>query len=335
MSELAIRTGGVTRRYGDRTAVDGVDLSVVRGGIYGFLGRNGAGKTTLIRMLLGLIRPTSGRVEVLGHLVAGDRTGTRSAGMKGRAVAGGMGGVQGAGRDGGRAVLWARVGYLVEAPGLYPELTVRDHLRITARYRGLAAHAVDDIVDRLDLGHYIRVRARHLSQGNRQRLGLALALAHRPDLVILDEPVNGLDPGGVVDVRDLLRELADSGVTVFMSTHIIGEVARLADRVGIIHAGRLVEELSATQLRASASRRLTASMREPEMARRAVDALRAANLSAQAIDTTVTSLDPAAIAAPDRVATLLVAAGSPPMRLAVEHEDLESHFLRLTGGGSA
>ncbi|MBT8225404.1 MAG: ABC transporter ATP-binding protein [Dactylosporangium sp.] len=306
MGDRAIQTRGVTRRYGSVTAVDQVDLTVARGEIYGFLGRNGAGKTTLIRLLLGLIRPTAGTVEVLGRPVAGpaDR----------------------------RPAPWSRVGYLVEDPGLYPDLTVLDHLRIAARYRGLDATAVTDILTSLDLGRYARSRARTLSTGNRQRLGLATALIHRPELVILDEPANGLDPAGVVEVRDLLRALADGGVTVFMSSHIIGEVSRLADRVGVIHEGALVAELSVDDLRALGRQRLVVAVSDPEHVDRADRALRAAGVVAEVAGTTLVCSEALAVGHPERVATLLVEAGAPPSHLAVEREDLEQHFLRLTGG---
>jgi ABC-2 type transport system ATP-binding protein len=294
---------GVTHRFGDVTALDRVDLEVAAGGVYGFLGRNGAGKTTLIRALLGLITPTSGTVEVLGTPVRGGRT---------------------------SRALWARVGYLVEGPGLYPSLTVLEHLQSAARYRRLAAEAVRDVVEQLGLGPYAEVRAATLSLGNRQRLGLALALVHRPELVILDEPVNGLDPAGVVDVRTLLRGLTAEGVTVFMSTHLITEVARLADRVVIIHDGRLVAELSGERLRSSGDERLVSTFRSADLARRAAAALSAHGLDARVEHATVVSTEAGAVRRPDRVATLLVEAGAPPTSLGVEREDLEGYFLRLT-----
>ena len=307
MTGWVIRTHHLTRRYGQVTAVDDVELSVAAGEVYGFLGRNGAGKTTLIRLLLGLIRPTAGAVEVLGRPVGG-------------------------GRD-GEAPPWSRVGYLVEAPGLYPDLTVLDHLRIASWYRGLTPPALEDVLTRLALARYACVRTRALSMGNRQRLGLALALVHRPALVVLDEPVSGLDPAGVVQVRELLRELADGGGTVFMSSHILGEVARLADRVGIIHQGRLIEELSADRLRAAGHQRLVSAVRDPAQAGQAARALRAADLDVEVQGTRLICSGDRAVQQPEQVATLLVQAGTPPSYLALEHEDLEQHFLRLTDGG--
>lgn len=211
---IAVRTTGLAKHYGRVHAVDGLDLTVHRGEIYGFLGRNGAGKTTTIRMLLGLIRPTSGQVEVLGHdPFSGSREWLRS------------------------------VGFLVESASAYPNLTVRENLAIQCRLTGAPVAGVDDVVERLGLTAYADRRADRLSLGNKQRLSLARALLHSPELLVLDEPANGLDPAGIVEVRDLLRTLSrEAGVTVFMSSHILAEVAHLADRIGIVHDGRLVEE---------------------------------------------------------------------------------------------
>lgn len=303
MTPPGICTRGLTHRFGELTVLDGVDLTVEAGEVFGFLGRNGAGKTTLIRALLGLIAPTAGEVTVLGQRVRSGRT---------------------------PPTLWARVGYLVEGPGLYPQLTVAEHLDLAARYRRLPASAVSRTVDRLGLGRYTAVPAHALSLGNRQRLGLALALVHRPPLLVLDEPVNGLDPAGVVDVRELLRGLADEGVTVFMSTHLISEVTRLADRVGIIHSGRLLEELSREQLDAAGRERFRATFRRPELARRGVAALRAAGIDSRTDGSALLSTAPDAVRHPDRVAELLVATGAAPTSLAVASEDLEERFLRLT-----
>ena len=303
MTDVVISARGLTRCFGTTTAVDQVDLAIGAGQVYGFLGRNGAGKTTLIRLLLGLLPPTSGEASLLGTAVRGGRT---------------------------PSALWGEVGYLVEGPGLYPALTVAEHLDVAAGYRGLAPSAVDAVVDRLDLGPYREVRAGVLSLGNRQRLGLALALAHRPPLLVLDEPVNGLDPAGVVDVRHLLRELADEGVTVFMSTHLIGEVAKLADRVGIIHAGRLVTELPGERFGAGGRERLVAVFRTPELALRGLAALRGRGIEARVDGTTVESCAAEAIRRPDRMVTHLVEAAAAPLSLAVEYEDLEELFLRLT-----
>ena len=202
----AIETNDLSKKYGDVLAVTHVNLQVKQGEIFGFLGLNGAGKTTTIRMLLGMIRPSEGNVRVLGQALG----------------AGGCG-------------PWAQVGHLVESPSAYPELTVRENLDIARRLQGMKnPKAVDDVMQKLSIASYSKRKAGTLSMGNLQRLGLARAMIHNPTLLILDEPSNGLDPAGVVEIRELLTDLARShGVTVFMSSHILTEVERLATRIGI------------------------------------------------------------------------------------------------------
>jgi ABC-2 type transport system ATP-binding protein len=298
---LAIETHGLSKSYGHVRAVDSVDLRVGNGEIYGFLGLNGAGKTTTIRALLGMIRPSRGSVNVLGQAV----------GPHGRGP-------------------WRRVGHLVEAPAAYPELTVRENLEIARRLHGVADNsAVSRAIERLSLGAYADRKAGTLSTGNLQRLGLARALLHDPELLILDEPANGLDPAGVVEIRELLASLAhQQGVTVFMSSHILTEVDRLATRIGIIHRGCLVEELEAQQLEQLRSQRLEIRAHNLETAQHA---LAKAGFAVQTNDGTIALSEARAIDAPDAVATILVEAGAPPVRLAVEQENLEDYFLRLTG----
>lgn len=301
--EFAIQTGRLTKAYGAVRAVDTVDLRVRQGEIYGFLGLNGAGKTTTIRALLGMIRPTAGTIEVLGQTV----------------------GPYGQGP-------WSQVGYLVEAATLYPELTVRENLEIAHQlYRVKDTKAVATTMAQFGLHLYADRKASTLSMGNRQRLGLARALLHRPSLLILDEPANGLDPAGVVEIRALLRRLAsEEGITIFMSSHILTEVDRLADRIGIIHEGRLVEELDAIQLERLRGRRLEVQTRDPSAAYTVLrDAAYTATLQGDAAQIALT--DPHALDAPDEVARLLVNAGIPLTRLAVVQDNLEDHFLQLTG----
>lgn len=298
---FAIETNGLSKSYGQVRAVDSVDLRVGHGEIYGFLGLNGAGKTTTIRALLGMIRPSAGSVKVLGQAV----------GPNGRGP-------------------WRHIGHLVEKPAAYPELTVRENLNIARRLQGISnVNATSRVIERLGLAPYADRKAGALSTGNLQRLGLARALLHEPELLILDEPANGLDPAGVVEIRELLGSLAhQKGVTVFMSSHILTEVDRLATRIGIIHKGRLLEELEAEKLEELRSRRLEIKVRNPEAAQ---IALAKAGFAVKASDSTIVLHEARAIDAPDEVATILVNAGTPPTRLAVEQENLEDHFLRLIG----
>lgn len=300
--EFAIETNDLSKSYGEVRAVNAVNLRVKRGEIYGFLGLNGAGKTTTIRALLGMIRPSAGNVRVLDQAV----------GPHGRGP-------------------WARVGHLVESPSAYPELTVRENLDIARRLHGIeAANATSRVIERLRLESYANRKAGTLSTGNLQRLGLARALLHEPELLILDEPANGLDPAGVVEIRELLESLArEKGVTIFMSSHILTEVDRLATRIGIIHAGRLIEELDTDALEKLRSKRLEVRARDLEAARAS---LQSAGYKPTLTEGTILIEDAHAIECPDEIAKILVNAGAPPTRLAIEQQDLEAHFLQLTGG---
>ena len=299
--DLAIETDGLSKSYGQVRAVDSVHLRVKPGEIYGFLGLNGAGKTTTIRLLLGIIRPNAGSVRVLGHAV----------GPNGRGP-------------------WRQVGHLVERPSAYPELSVRENLEIARRLQGISDPAATSrVIEHLGLASYADRKAGTLSTGNFQRLGLARALLHEPLLLLLDEPANGLDPAGVVEIRELLAGLArEKGVTVFMSSHILPEVDRLATRIGIIHKGKLIEELEAAQMETIRAQRLEVRARDLGAAQRT---LAGAGFDVKVREDTIFLSEARAIQSPDEVATRLVKAGTPPTRLAVEQEDLEQYFLRLTG----
>jgi ABC-2 type transport system ATP-binding protein len=298
---LAIETNGLSKTYGEVRALDSVDLRVKRGEVYGYLGLNGAGKTTTIRALLGMIHPSAGAVKVLGQAV----------GPNGRGP-------------------WSQVGHLVESPSAYPELTVRENLEIARRLHYIAdKKATSRAIEWLGLASCADRKAGALSTGNLQRLGLARALLHEPQLVILDEPAKGLDPAGVVEIRELLAGLAyQKGVTVFMSSHILTEVDRLATRFGIIHKGRLIEELDSKQLEELRSPRLEIKARDLQAAQRA---LAEAGFAVKANEGTIILTEARAINAPEEIAVLLTTAGAPPTRLAVEQQSLEDHFLQLTG----
>jgi ABC-type multidrug transport system ATPase subunit len=215
-----LTTHDLSKTYGTRSAVKHLNLEVVGGEILGFLGPNGAGKTTTIRMALGLIRPTSGWVEVLGRDVAHH----------------------------GAKVL-PRVGAMVESPALYAYMSGRDNLRAFASVLGGVAPArLDEVLELVDLTGRQRDRVGSYSMGMKQRLGVATALLHDPDLLMLDEPANGLDPAGIVEMRDLLRRLAGQGKTVFISSHVLGEVQQICDRVAIINHGELIRLAAVSDL---------------------------------------------------------------------------------------
>ena len=295
----AIETTHLTKHFGDVTAVDDLSLQVNPSEIYAFLGLNGAGKTTTIRMLLGMIRPDNGAVNVLGTQIT---QGSRHP--------------------------WEQVGYIVETPYAYPELSVRENLEVARRLRpGTPVSAVDEIIEQLSLGEYANKRANHLSLGNKQRLGLAKALLHRPRLLLLDEPANGLDPAGIVEVRQLLRRLAhEEGVTVFISSHILGEISRLAQRIGIIHHGCLLQEMSVTELEQNRKQWLDLATRDNPAT---LDVLKAAGYTPALTPQGRIHLN--SNPDPEEIVKYLVAKDLPPIHLAVEQEDLEDYFFRLIG----
>src|ERR687889_630447 len=214
-----LETRNLTKRYGPRiVAVDRVSLTVRRGEVYGFLGPNGAGKTTTLRMLLGLVRPTSGTASVLGRLPGDPES-------------------------------LARVGALVESPAFYPYLSGRDNLRVVASYAGGSPARVEEVLDTVELTGRAGDKVRKYSLGMRQRLGVAAALLKDPELLILDEPTNGLDPRGMADMRAIIRRVGHGERTVLLSSHLLGEVEQVCDRVGVIHRGELVTQGTMDELR--------------------------------------------------------------------------------------
>jgi ABC-2 type transport system ATP-binding protein len=299
-SDTVLRTVQLTKRYGKRLAVNGLNLEVRRGEIFGFLGPNGAGKTTTIRMLLGLIAPTSGHVEVLGHAVPRY----------------------------GDAVL-PRVGALVEQPALYPYMTGRDNLKAAAQVFGpVDDRRLDDVLEQVGLKGRDKDRAKTYSLGMKQRLGVGMALIRNPDLLVLDEPANGLDPAGIVEMRDLMRRLSADGKTIFVSSHVLGEVQQICTRVAIINLGRLVTESTVEDLT-----RGTGEFRvEVERPEEALQYVRMQPWGAKAhLDETGALLVTSPSGKGRDLSTALVQAGFPPDRLEDHSESLEQVFLRLTG----
>jgi ABC-type multidrug transport system ATPase subunit len=293
--ELAVETRGLGKRYGDRlVAVDGLDLRVRRGEVYGFLGPNGAGKTTTLRMLVGLIRPTSGRAQVVGA------------------------------PPGSREAL-ARTGALIEGPGFYPSLTGRDNLRLLVGHAGVPESRIGPALEEVGLADRANDRYRTYSLGMKQRLGIAAALLKDPALLILDEPTNGMDPAGMAEMRAFVRDLGRGGRTVLLSSHLMNEVEQVCDRVGVIAHGRLVAEGTVDELRGREflilraeplddAERLLGSLAGIEAVTRVDGALRVA----------------APTLPPDEVNRVLVAAGIGVSELRPDRESLEEIFFQLT-----
>lgn len=282
-----------------------MNLSVKKGQIFGFLGLNGAGKTTTIRMLLGMISPTSGQCYIQGQKVSAGNINT-----------------------------WRDVGYIVETPYSYPELTVRENLEIVRKLRGVKdKNCVNWIIKKLKLEDYASTKVKHLSLGNAQRLGIAKAIIHKPKILILDEPTNGLDPAGIIEVRQLLMDLAkNSNVTVLISSHKLDEISRIATNIGIINDGKLIKEIDGKELESHLKKSLIIDGKD-------IIAIKSILCNAgYKVDRQDKSLfdeflalqiqDKYAVNNPDKIATLLVNAGHPPTLLKVEKEDLEMYFLR-------
>ena len=234
-SEAVVEIHDLTKKYGQLTAVDRVSLTAHRGEVFGFLGPNGAGKTTTLRMLLGLIRPGSGDVTVLG------------------------------GRPGDPKSL-RRIGSLIEGPGFYPYLTGRANLRTMARYAGVPASSVAPALEAVGLADRAADKFGSYSLGMKQRLGVAAALLKDPELVILDEPTNGLDPQGMRDMRELIVDLGRQGRTVILSSHLMGEVQQICERVAVIDRGRIVREGTVEQLRGDTELELVATPSDTALA---------------------------------------------------------------------
>jgi len=304
MSDPAIATSDLTRRFGNHVAVDRVNLNVPPQTVYGFLGPNGAGKSTTIRMLLGLLRPGEGRVHLLGRPLADHRE-----------------------------ELLRAVGALVEAPSVYAHLTGRENLTVTGYLRGGVSDAtIDRVLDVVNLRGAADQRTGAYSMGMKQRLGLALALLGEPELLILDEPTNGLDPAGIHEMRTLVRDFPErAGVTVFISSHMLSEIELMASHVGIIHNGRLVFQGSTEALKARQQSRVVLRTNQPEAAQRVLDR------DGLTVDRNADGqllVRPGEQATAARCAALLVHAGLDVHHVSLRESSLEDTFLSLTTASS-
>ena len=293
--DILVETRDLTKRYGSRiVAVDRVSLTVRRGEVYGFLGPNGAGKTTTMHMLLGLIRPSLGAASVLG-------------------------------RSPGHPESLTRIGALVESPAFYPYLSGRDNLRVIARYAGVSKERIAEVLDLVDLTDRARDKFATYSSGMKQRLGVAAALLKDPELLILDEPTNGLDPAGVADMRDLIRSLGSGERTVLLSSHMLGEVEQICDRVGVISRGRLIAESTVEELRGKGA--LLVDAKPLNRARERVEQLLGAERVKILDGTLRLDADPAAAG---RINRELVGANIEVTELRPVERKLEEVFLEMT-----
>lgn len=297
---LIVATDHLTKRYGARAVVEELDLRVPEGSIYGFLGPNGSGKSTTMKMLLSLVRPTSGRVEILGRPME------RST----------------------RHGLLREMGSLIESPPGYAHLTGRENLRIVQRQLDLRDDQVARAVGAVRMDSQLDKRVGHYSLGMKQRLGIAMALAREPRLLILDEPTNGLDPAGIEEIRGLLRTLADQGITVLVSSHLLGEIDRTATVLGILSQGRLLFQGSRAELLATSRPDLLIDTDDPV---RAGETLAGLAPRAEGRTLRIPGLDEESAA---RVIATLVGEGVPVFEARRDEQSLERVFMDLTAGGA-
>ena len=303
MSKYVIETKNLTKQYGTQKSVANLNIRVQKGRIYGLLGRNGAGKTTTMKMLLGLTQPTSGEVTIWGKPL---RTNEKK--------------------------LLPRIGSLIESPGFYPNLTATENLRIFATLRGVPnRNAIKDSLDLVGLPYKDKKLFSQYSLGMKQRLAIALAVMHDPELLILDEPVNGLDPIGIAEMRSFIRNLCNErGKTILISSHILSEIALLADDIGIIDHGVLLEEESLAELETKSSKHIRFTVSDTAQAARILERIFQEsqftiqddhNMRLHNLDISV-----------GKIVTAFVENGLEVSQAATLEESLEDYFKRVTGG---
>ena len=305
MVKEAIKTVNLSKKYGKNLVVNDLNLSIESGEIVGFLGLNGAGKTTTMRMLLGLIKPTSGECYIQGNKV-----------------------------DQYNLEVLNEIGYIIETPYSYPDLTLQENLEIISTLRGIRnKEVIDWVTEKLKLKQYKDKQVKHLSLGNIARLGIAKAIIHKPKILILDEPTNGLDPFGVIEVRELLKELANNlGTTVLISSHKLEEISKIATRIVIIHEGRLIREVESKDLDKCLEKKLSVSGSNNKAMKKVLsnNGYRVNfKLDLENNSSYLELIDTKSVESSEEIATLLVNAGYPPKILTVEKEDLENYFLRI------
>ena len=296
MSEILLQTKALTKQYGHQKAVDNVDIHIKKGAIYGFIGRNGAGKTTCMRMIGGLAKPTSGEISMFGY----------------------------AGKD--LSKVRSRVGCLIEAPGVYPNMTAKENIEMKCRLFGISKKGyAEGILDKVGLLNVGKKKTKNFSLGMKQRLGIGMALVGEPDLLVLDEPINGLDPQGIAEVRDTIQRLRDErNMTILISSHILEELSKIATEYGIIHNGSLLQELTSEELMKRCSERIEIELIHPEQAVPILDRMGFTNYQ---VTDKFERLNESA-----NVNMELAKAGILVNGISITSEELETYFLNLTGG---
>ncbi len=303
LSEYLLCTRNLTKRFGRYYAVNQVNLHIKRGAVYGFIGRNGAGKTTCLKMICGLASPTQGEIEIFG------RTGAQLSDVR------------------------RRMGCLIENPGLYGNMTAAENLTLKCKLLGIKKQGyVEEVLETVGLSDVGKKKTKHFSLGMKQRLGIGIALVGEPDFLVLDEPVNGLDPQGIAEIRSLIQYLQkEKNMTVLISSHILEELSKIATDYGIIHEGNLLQEITREELMEKCSERIELTIDQPELALPVLDGMGLHNY--QVVDAShihvYERLEDSA-----QINQVLTRAGIPVKGLTITSEELESYFLSLTGGVS-
>ena len=301
LSEILLETRNLSKHYGHHKAVDNVNMHIKKGAIYGFIGRNGAGKTTCLKMISGLSKPTYGEIEMFGYR----------------------------GKD--LEKVRTRIGCLIEAPGLYGNMTAYENLNIKCKLLGIKQKGyIEDILDIIGLNNVEKKKTKHFSLGMKQRLGIGLALIGEPDLLILDEPINGLDPQGIADIRDTIQRLQkEKNMTICIASHILEELSKIATDYGIIHNGSLLQEFTRDELMRRCSERMEITLEHPRQAVPILDSMGFVNY--QVVDKehihVFERLNESA-----QLNMELAKAGIMIKGISIISEELESYFLNLTGG---
>ncbi|ATL41494.1 MULTISPECIES: ABC transporter ATP-binding protein [Bacillus amyloliquefaciens group] len=298
MNDQIVVTHDLTKKYKKHTSVDGLNLRIRRGEIYGFLGPNGAGKTTTIRMLLGLIKPTKGNIEIFGQNL-----------------------------NKNRLQILQRIGSLVESPTYYGNLTGYENLEAVRRLRGLPEQRVNEVLETVRLSKVANRLTKEYSLGMKQRLGIAVALLSSPDLLILDEPTNGLDPSGIQEIRELIKELPKSGMSVIVSSHLLSEIDQMATQVGIINNGRMIFQDSIASLHQKRKPLLKVGVSDVIEAKTILNR-KGLKVDLQKNDLWLSQTEPEFVS---EINSILIHSGLSVFRLEEKTRSLEDIFLELTG----
>ena len=303
MNEYILKTKGLSKKYRNDFAVDGVNLNVKRGAIYGFIGENGAGKTTMVRMITGLAAPTAGTIELFGEHTGKGLSNARK-----------------------------RIGALIERPAFYPDMTAYENLEASRIQKGIPGkEAVTKILELVGLNDTKKKKVKNFSLGMKQKLGIAMALLGEPEFLILDEPINGLDPMGIIEVRELLKKLnKEKDITILISSHILGELHQLATCYGIIHKGKMLEELTAKELDEKCKRSL--NIKVDDVNKAALILERELNIDNYKVlpDETIKLYEH--VDNPRMVSAALAKAGIIIEQIMAKGDNLEEYFMNLVGG---